>query len=404
MSIRITQFFETNGLFSNYQFGFRSGKSTVMGILNTLSSIIEAFHNKQYSTVLFCDLSKAFDCVDHGILLRKLASYNLGYHSIKLLKSYLDSRCQIVKYGGKSSEEGDLNIGVPQGSILGPILFLIYINDLPMINTGAGITIFADDTTLSFTDNTLEGSLNGSMIAQAEAEQWFSANRLLLNKEKSKKIVFSLRAVNNCNDCVTETGFLGVTLDANLQWEPHINEVAKKLARGLYAIRSLSNCVSLVLLKTAYYSIFHSHISYAILAWGHSSGASRLFAVQRKAVRLLAKLGYRDDCREAFVSLKILTLPSLYILECLMFAKRNITLQSHEEIHDHNTRKKKNLVPLYRRLKRCQDGPGYWAIKFFNVLPQALKELPVNTFQRRLKYILLVNAFYNFDEFLNHTY
>lgn len=97
---------------------------------------------------------------------------------------------------------------------------------------------------------------NGSMTAQSEAEQWFGTNRLLLNKKKTTEMIFTLHDVDNCLECLITAGFLGVTLDTKLQWEPHMNMVAKKLARGVYVKKSLSNCVPLVILKTAYFPIF----------------------------------------------------------------------------------------------------------------------------------------------------
>ena len=137
---------------------------------------------------------------------------------------------------------------------------------------------------------------------------------------------------------------------------------------------------------------------------GLSSEACKLFAAQRKAVRLLAHLGYRDDCRQAFVNLKIFTLPSLYILENLLFVKNNSNFQSHEKTHYYNTSNKANLVPLYCRLTRCLDGPGHWAVKFYNTLPQSIRDLHIKMFYNTVKQILIQNAFYLFDEFLNFRF
>lgn len=148
-------------------------------------------------------------------------------------------------------------------------------------------------------------------------------------------------------------------------------------------LRSLSKCVSINVLRTAYFAVFHSHLSYATLAWGHSSGMTRLFRIQRKAVRIIAGLPFREDCRQQFSSLGILTLPCVFILECVLYVRRNEEIfRTHRDIHGHHTRFRDNLVPAYWRLKRCQDGPGYWAIKFFNILPQNFRSLPIMTFKK----------------------
>lgn len=170
-------------------------------------------------------------------------------------------------------------------------------------------------------------------------------------------------------------------------------------------LRNLRRCVSANVLRTAYFAIIHSHLSYAILAWGHAAETNRIFGLQRRTVRIVTGLGYRDDCRNAFVSLGFLTVPCIYVLECLLYVKQRVgQYRAHEDVHDYNTRGRRNLVPAYWRLGRCQDGVGYWAVKFFNILPENIRSLPINSFKHRMKQYLIKNAFYSFNEYFNSDF
>ena len=377
----------------------------MMGILNLVSNITEAFHDFQFDTVLFCDLSKAFDCVDHGILLRKLQVYGFCPESIALLRSYLDGRSQTVRCSGLASAKGPVTVGVPQSSVLGPILFLIYINDLPSVDQSSKYTLFADDTTVSVKADSMETSVGGSLVAQEMAEGWFCSNRLLLNRDKTNRVVFTMRDSQGINSHISEVKFLGVFLDSKLQWGCHIDHLASKLARGLHLLRSLSNNVSQTVLRTAYFAVFHSQLSYAIIVWGHAADTHRLFRLQRRAVRLLAGLGYGEDCRAVFRDSGVLTVPSLYILENLLYVKKNLHMYvTHGDVHGYETRNRGELVPGYWRLRRCQSGIGYWAIKFFNVLPLDIKSLPVTKFKTEMRKLLIRHTFYSFDEYLKFDF
>jgi len=149
-------------------------------------------------------------------------------------------------------------------------------------------------------------------LARERAEDWFCSNRLLLNAEKSQMVVFSLRELLDTPKIPAVT-FLGVTLDPKLQWcEPLQGNLPGA------PLRHLSRCVSAGVIRTAYFAVFHTHISYAILAWGHSAGRHRVFGLQRRAVRVVFGLSYREDCKSAFIDLRVLTVPWLYLFAWLV--------------------------------------------------------------------------------------
>lgn len=316
------------------------------------------------------------------------------------MRSYLTNRTQIVRVGDVLSGSLGLTVGVPQGSILGPLLFLIYINNLPECEPAAYFSLFADDASVSLRFQDKKEIADGVCGAQLGVRSWFRRNDLILNESKTHNMVFTLR--DNVDLGSAETvRFLGVTLDPKLNWVPHIDELATKLGRNIFLLRNLAASVSPAVLRTAYFALCHSLLSYAIVAWGNSSGAKRVFALQRRAVRIIGGLGYREECRGAFISNKILTLPSLYVLENLLYAKTHLNdFNTNSDFHSYHTRNRNRLTTPFFRLKKCQNGPNFLAIKFFNSLPNRVADLPLSQFKNVLKRFLVGKAFYSCDEFL----
>lgn len=262
--------------------------------------------------------------------------------------------------------------------------------------------LFADDTTVFVTGNTELLARQRLSVARERVDEWFRSNRLILNKEKTHDIMFTLREVSTDDADLNNTKFLGVTLDCKLRWDMHVESVCKKLASSVFVVRSLNECVSKATLRTVYFSLFHSIMSYGIIIWGGSTNATRVFGMQRRVVRVLANLGYRDDCKQAFIQLGIITFPSLYILENLLYVKRNLVLyQPHSSLHDHDTRNKDNLVTAQCRLKKGQSKPDFFAVKCFNTLPNSIRDLPFNGFKSKVKAHLIKCAFYSTEEFFD---
>ncbi|KAL1446580.1 hypothetical protein WDU94_009857 [Cyamophila willieti] len=322
LSDQIVSFFNYFNLFSPKQFGFRRALSTTDAVEFFNQFISSSFDGKLYLHATLCDLSRAFECLDHAILIQKLKHYKFNIASSKLITSYLERRCQQVMLGDTISKSRIVPTGIPTGSILGPLLFLIYINDLPAnMPVEANEMIFADDTTL-FIQNSREDVLlqkAGEVLDRAQV--WFSSNRLHLNASKTQEIIFSLRHINHQPNPAVK--LLGFYMDPQLKWHAHIDYVAGKLNSRLFLLNQLRGQVSLNTLKNAYYGLFHSIMSYGLLLWGHTPHSTKLFILQKKAIRILARLPYNEHAKPSFINMGIPTLPCMFILQCLIHIKKN---------------------------------------------------------------------------------
>ena len=287
---RLSSFLEKYNIISYAQYGFCKGKSTTHATYEVLSKIQPAFTNKMFSICVFADFSKAFDTVDHTTLLRKLQDYGIRGPVLTFIESYLTNRKQFVNLTGVDSDLFDIAYGVPQGSVLGPLFFNVYANEISLLQLDLDVVQYADDTVLMASGRDLDELTNKVNNALKKISDWCSFNKLALNIGKTKYIFFSPSAcpenlvlsVNGTPlDRVSEYKYLGVTIDEKLKYQKHISTVIAKLSRLCGITYKLGKFFTYDVARSFYFAMVQSVISYNIVFWGASS-KTLVDALQRK--------------------------------------------------------------------------------------------------------------------------
>jgi hypothetical protein len=402
MRDQLYKYFECNGLLTPSQFGFRQGLSAPQAVESVYNIITNGFENKEATSMVLVDIARAFDCVPHAILLKKLAHYGVAGQSLEVFTSYLSNRNQVVCWNGESSQMRKVSFGVPQGSVLGPLLFLIMINDIAY-NLSGRVLLFADDTSLLATHENIVTAKELASNLLTECEKWFCANHLSLNQTKTQIMTFNL---SNYVD-LAKGKLLGFDLDPKLSWSWHIDSVCKKLSRVTYLLRKLQYSVPEAFWRVAYLAFFEPHIRYGLKLWGHAANVSDVLLLQKRAIRVICRVGPREHCKPLFVELALMTVYSLYVLECLMHVKINFdcfVMRGH--IHYHSTRTREHLDLPRTRLSKIQKSYLHVGLKMYNSLPVALKSMSVSKFKACVKKNLLLNPLYSVHEFFDvcHTF
>jgi hypothetical protein len=412
MHERIMSFINKYNLLSDCQYGFRSKRSCEDAVYNLSNFISEKLDTGIDVAGLFIDISKAFDSLSHKILLDKLYHYGFRGVIFDWLSSYLHNRFQYVSCNGNDSVLRLITTGIPQGSILGPILFLIYINDLPNITSNARFVLFADDTTsLIPCPRNIDITHNIDMIC-SKISVWFCTNRLVLNLMKCKCIYFSLREINindlptvhldGCNiEIVPSVKFLGCYVDNKLNWHDHIDNVCKKISKCIAMLRCVYS-FPISIKRLIYFSFFHPFITYCLPAWGgtHVTYLARIVLLQKKAIRLISNSDYLSHTAPLARLTNILLFEDVYFVKVakLMhsiyykfdYYKFNLTTNIFKhDAHDINLRNVYNLPTLFCRTACRKRSVFFCCIKVWNSIDVSLKSDPNNfSFVNNLKYQL----------------
>lgn len=300
--MRVLNFFNKHNVLANEQFGFRRKRSTQTAIYTLMRYIANNINNRTPSSALFLDLSKAFEFVNHSILFEKLHRYGIRGPALQWFESFLSNRKQFTRVTKFNNATNNLEVidsksrcvscGVGQGTILGPLLFLVYINDLPQAITSGNCVLFADDITIvmdckdtdthdSVVNNTFKDVIN-----------WLDSNALKINIDKTKLIYFrSIKAkyqyftVKHKGQCVQQihsTKFLGIMVDEHLTWKEHVDNLCKKINKFVFALQKITNVASREIALLVYHAYVCSIIRYGILIWGYSCHMAQVFLAQKK--------------------------------------------------------------------------------------------------------------------------
>lgn len=402
ISKQLLLYLERNSLLSESQFGFRKGLSTTHALIKLTEEILSCYESKAFAAVTFCDLSKAFDCVAHNILIHKLEHLHVEDLALQLIKSYLSNRSQYVTVNNISSSLLPIVCGVPQGSVLGPLLFVIMINDLSA-NIPAEVVLYADDTTVKNRHVNRSLALESAKSNQNLVQNWMTANELILNEDKTFTVIFSTK--EKLEPLATPPKFLGVCLDPDLSWSHQVIGLKNKLSKSIFALKRLCGDLEEDGLRLAYFGLFHAHISYGLIVWGCAPHVQEIFLLQKKAIRIITGLKKTDHCREVFKKLNIFTLYSLYIYQCLLYIRASPDKMSlRSNIHHHKTRYNYFIDLPKHRLHKSDGSATVMSSRLLNKLPLQIRQLDDCNFQRVVRSFLMNNAFYSLKEFLEEKW
>ncbi len=449
ISDRLVGFLSENSFFYFHQYGFLKGRSTSQAILQVINNITSAINNSEYCLAVFLDIQKAFDSVNHEILIAKLENAGVRGKELEWFRSFIKDRLQRVRVGSSNSNNLlGIIIGVLQGSILGVILFIIFINDIGIAAPNLLKIFFADDITGMLSGNNINELIIKANIEINNLVDWYTCNKLSIHPDKSKAILYKSPRSNDpeitiineqiylpifinlnpkpCpdpdrmditkikliklvpNESENSVKSLGILLDDKLNFTEHISKLHSKIARAMFSLRQIKNFIGPKYIKNVYYAHVHSSLNYCstLLTAAQSKHFKPLQSLQRKAARIMAGAAYNDPAPPIFFELNILPLKQLikYNIAIFMFQYNYGLLPEsftgtwirNDEYyeHDFSLRNRSDLHIQRFKYVYLSKHPLFIYPEIWNNLSQELKAtIPLRAFKKKLKLQLFQEMF-----------
>lgn len=392
-------------LIDDYQYGFLEKSCTQSAVTDALHKICSELDKGKFIITVFVDLQKAFDVVNHEILIEKL--YKLGIRSqlLNLIKTYLANRRQYVCYDNVNSTTLLSNCGVPQGSALGPLLYILYVLSLKNAHLRAQYYMYADDTILVYDNSNLKDLQNEVNSDLQKYMSWLQQNKLKINSKKTTYMLFKqknsrvipveIKMNNEVLQRVSYTNYLGLNIDDKLNWQEHYQKIVKKMLPMIGAIYRSRDYLNVTSKYKIYNGFFLSVFRYLITIWGACSTSlfKKYQILQNKILKILFKLNCRTPTVDIYRNLKLQSLDTLFNFEQCKHIyriqnqrqKNNTTITYCNQIHSYKTRQREQIYTDYSRTNRGLNNPIIRSIKTYNSLPQHIQH--ANGYNQFIKFI-----------------